>query len=63
VSASLTLGRRKAGAANSQAKLTDEQVREIRASTSRGTLLAKRYGISACLVSLIRNRKAWTHIQ
>jgi hypothetical protein len=34
--------------------LTDEQVRLIRASTERGTVLAARYGVSGCTISLAR---------
>jgi len=38
-------------------KLTDDQVREIRASDTRLVSLANKYGVSITAVSLIRNRK------
>ena len=50
------------GEEHGEAKLTNEQVREIRASTGTGVSLAARFGVSPSLVSLIRRRKAWTHL-
>jgi hypothetical protein len=39
-------------------KLTDEQVKEILASTEKGVKLSDKYGVGAPLISSIRNRKA-----
>lgn len=44
------------------AKLTDAAVREIRASSESGLSLAARFDVSPSLVSLVRKRKAWTHL-
>lgn len=44
-------------------KLTEKEVLEIRAaSDAKNVALAKQYGVSASLISQIRNRKTWTHI-
>lgn len=47
-------------------KLTEEQVRDIRRLYSAGKLMqreiAQQYGISRSNVSLIVNRKAWSHV-
>ena len=51
------------GDAHPGAKLTDEAVREIRSSDELGKALAERYGVSPSLITLIRKRKAWTHIE
>lgn len=45
------------------AKLTDDDVREIRASNLKQHDLAKRYGVSQPTISEIQNRKVWAHIQ
>lgn len=57
-------GRRVAarGERNSHAKLTERQVREIRQSTGTTTAVGKQYGVSAVMVSYIRNRKSWSHV-
>lgn len=45
------------------AKLTEEQVRDIRARTDMsGAAIAREYGISRTTVYDIRNRRIWTHI-
>jgi hypothetical protein len=46
----------------SQAKLSAEQVREIRASTETQRACATRYGVAPSLVSMIRNRKHAAHV-
>lgn len=46
-----------------QAKLTEEQVREIRSSTLAQRALAAVFGINQALVSRIRRRTSWKHIQ
>lgn len=57
----------KRGAENYYAKLTDDNVREIRARYASGeetqTALAKRFGVSSMNVSNICRRKKWAHIQ
>lgn len=48
------------------AKLTDDDVREIRKAREAGFLLsdvAARYGISISRVSMIANRKSWGHVK
>jgi hypothetical protein len=50
------------GSAHGCAKLTEEAVREIRASTLKLRELAERYGISISQVSDIRRRKTWKHL-
>jgi hypothetical protein len=56
----------KLGEANTGSKLTEEQVREIRALCREGytqTVIAARYGISQSGVSNIKNRKYWPHVE
>ena len=48
------------GERNGSAKLTVEQVREIRASTATHRVLAERYGISRTSISYIKNRVNWS---
>ncbi len=55
-------GRAAKGSGNGQAKLTEEQVLEIRASSEAQRVLAARYGVSQTLVSKIRLRKFWKHL-
>lgn len=51
------------GARNGMAKLTDDQVREIRAAVAPNAKeLGAQYGVSDSLVYMIRNRTIWTHI-
>lgn len=50
------------GAACHFTKLADEQVITIRSDSRKGVEIAKHYGVSAALVSDIRNRKCWKHI-
>lgn len=45
------------------AKLTEDQVRVIRAHRGRGlTALAKGYGISYCTIKFIRSGRLWKHL-
>jgi hypothetical protein len=60
-------GRRRGGASrgerNRSARLTNEQVLEIRADTgSKQKALAAKYGVSICQISNIRSRKYWKHL-
>lgn len=50
------------GERNGSAKLTEDQVREIRASRESLSEAAARYGVSFQLVGLIRQRKVWRHV-
>lgn len=60
-------GRRRAprGELHVSAKLTDDQVREIRALRGRASqrVIADRFGVSDVLVSKIQLRKVWTHVE
>jgi hypothetical protein len=48
------------GSSNPMSKLTAQQVTEIRESQGlTGLELAKRYGVSPALISMIRNHKIW----
>jgi hypothetical protein len=54
------------GERTSQAKLTDEQVRMLRAAYDSGSVtqadLMRQYGVSRTTVCLIVNRKIWKHL-
>lgn len=50
------------GRLNPRAKLTESQVREIRASSEPLAIVADRYNVSRQLIGLIRNRKVWRHV-
>lgn len=52
-----TIGRR-----NGQAKLTEEQVRAIRVDPRAQRLIAADHGVSRALVSFIKNRRMWAHL-
>lgn len=52
-----------AGEKHGCAKLTDDQVREIRKSVGASHVVGEKYGISGRQVRAIRNREAWTHIE
>lgn len=45
-----------------RSKLTEQTVKEIRALSSGGHLIAKSYGISYSTLKKIRKRKTWKHI-
>jgi hypothetical protein len=54
------------GITNGRAKLTEQQVLEIRAKyipwTYSTTMLAKEYGVSSVMISDIVNKRNWKHI-
>lgn len=55
-------GRNQRGERHNWAKLTEKDVRAIRASTLSGVDAARAYGVSTACVSLIRAGKVWKHI-
>lgn len=55
-------GRAPVGIKHGMAKLAEAQVLAIRSDERMGTVIAREYGISTAMVSLIRNRKNWTHL-
>jgi hypothetical protein len=50
------------GEANGNAKLTESDVRLIRNSSDKLKPLARRFGVSESLISMVRSRKVWGHI-
>lgn len=50
------------GERNGQSKLTDDAVREIRASKETHSVLAKKYGVSGSLISMVQTRRIWKHV-
>jgi hypothetical protein len=50
------------GEKNAQAKLTEDQVRFIRASSEPGIDLARRYGVQQSQISRIRKGQRWGHV-
>ena len=54
------------GETNSQAKLTEQQVRDIRNQYAEGDQLrtiARRYGVHDATIKLIVQRKNWAHVE
>lgn len=50
------------GSKNGHAKLREEDIIIIRQSTETQAVLASRYGVVPSRISMIRNRKSWTHV-
>jgi|SRR5687767_1719321 len=50
------------GETNPNAKLTENEVRAIRAAAGTNLSIARRFGISNAMVSMIRTGKAWRHL-
>jgi hypothetical protein len=50
------------GERSGAAKLTEEQVRAIRASSESERILGLRFGVSPSLAGVVRRRKRWQHI-
>lgn len=44
-------------------RLTEDQVREIRASCASQRKLGERYGVSQVAISKIKTRKTWAHVK
>lgn len=55
-------GARAAGEQHGCAKLTEPQVREIRAAFGTCAGIAASYGVSESAVRMIRNRQTWKHV-
>lgn len=55
-------GRQARGEKNGFAKLAAKQIRAIRSSKRAGRYLAFEYSVSPALISLIKSRKIWSHI-
>lgn len=50
------------GTANHLAKLSDDAVRIIRSSTEATRALARRFGVTAHAIALVRAGKTWRHV-
>lgn len=50
------------GTGNAAAKLTEQQVREIRASTQIYKVISEQYGISDSMISNIKLGRSWRHV-
>jgi hypothetical protein len=55
-------GRQARGERNGPAKLTEDQVRAIRADPRMNTEIAKDYGVFETTVSTIKHRRTWKHV-
>jgi HNH endonuclease len=51
------------GEGSGAAKLTENAVREIRASNEKSLPLATRFGVTQALISAVRCRKIWRHVE
>ena len=54
------------GQAHGNAKLNDDDVREIRVRHAAGDpvqVLADRFGVSPASISNVANRRTWSHVQ
>lgn len=51
------------GSANPNSRLTEDDIRAIRASTERPGAVAKQYGIIPDYVTMIRKRKVWRNVE
>jgi len=50
------------GSSRPLAKLTERDAAEIKKSTEKGIVLARRFGVSAGIISQIRSGKRWKHV-
>ena len=55
-------GRSAKGTSNGRAKLTEDQVRAIRADDRTLTEVARDYGVCVATISHIRQRRIWQHV-
>jgi hypothetical protein len=51
------------GAANHNAKLTEDDVRMIKASMETGVILARQLNVTPRVIYLVRHGQTWSHIQ
>ena len=51
------------GTRHRDAKLTEDDVREIRSSSNSQRTLAKRYGVHQGAIYLVQKRKTWKHVE
>ena len=58
----LTKGRQAKAEGTGHAKLTADQVREIRVSTETNATLARRYRVYPSAIWKVRARRSWKHI-
>lgn len=58
----LTHGTRPMGSRKTQSKLTEDIVREIRASSDTGRALSARHGVALRTIQNIKNRETWRHV-
>jgi hypothetical protein len=56
-------GKVRFGESSPHCKLTEDQVREIRASTEKQSDMAKRLGVTQTTISEIRRRVSWSHLK
>ena len=56
-------GRMPRGEDKVNAKLTEQNVLEIRVSNETQAVLAKRYGVSCCVVSMTKRHLIWRHVE
>lgn len=52
----------KRGSGHYAARLTEDQVREIRGSSERTTDVAERFGVAKTTISMIRRGRTWKHL-
>lgn len=50
------------GGKNVRAKLTPDQIREIRLTRRKGAVVAKEYGVHRGTITAIRSRRTWGHV-
>ena len=50
------------GELNHKAKLTPDNIRQIRACTGKQVDIAKQFGVSSVLIGKIQKRKLWAHV-
>lgn len=51
------------GVNHRSSKLDPQKVREIRASSEKPMVLARRYGVAYQSINLVRERKSWAHVR
>lgn len=56
-------GRQSRGMTSGRTHLTDDMIREIRASKETHGQAAKRFGVSASAIYRIRKRETWAHVE